>query len=93
MDIKIKTALSWFLVTLFFLGSIALITIGVDHFMNHMRTVSISETNIKQITNNGFVDLFVDLDNGILYVKGAGGTLTVMENTDGTPKIWKDYKK
>lgn len=34
--------------------------------------------------------IYVDKGTNVMYIKGTGdgGTLTVMLNTDGTPKIW-----
>lgn len=85
---KFKSVLSILITILVFAACIVVISIGVSYVMNNVRKVSFAETNISRLTNNGYIDLYKDNDTNVLYVRTETGTLTVMVNADGTPKIW-----
>ena len=87
-----KTILIWFFILLVVIGCVTAITLGVDHFASHIAKASFDETNIIQMTNNGYIDLYVDMDTSVVYVRAVNGTLTPMINADGTPKLWKAAK-
>lgn len=57
-----------------------------------MANVSAGQDNTMVLVESGSNYLiYADKDTGVMYLymgSGYGGGLTVMLNTDGTPKIW-----
>jgi len=87
---KFKNIINSILTVILMMAAVALFTFSVDHIANHMRKESFDETNIVQMTNNGYIDLYVDQETNVIYVRAVNGTLTPMVNADGTPKLWQN---
>lgn len=73
---------------LFITSALILTSIAIERIMYHFNTESFAETKIAQITDNGYIDLYVDTETNVVYVRAVNGTLTPMVNSDGTPKLW-----
>lgn len=55
-------------------------------------TANVSEEQdrmMEKVEDEWGYAIYVDKDTNVMYIKGSGGTFTVMLNADGTPKIWQ----
>lgn len=85
---KIGHAITTILLILLIACILILAPVGAKTLVNQIRGNSFAETKIVQKTNNGYIDLYVDTDTNVVYVRAVNGTLTPMVNADGSPKLW-----
>jgi hypothetical protein len=87
----LKRVLKWIGWVVLFMIAGLVVCLAVDNVSHRIEKISFEETNIEQLTNNGFIDLFRDTQTDVVYVRALNGTLTVMVNQNGSPKLWSDY--
>lgn len=87
---RARTILTYIAVAALVIIGFFIISLAADHVMEGLRKESFVETNIVQKTNNGYIDLYVDTETNVVYVRAVNGTLTAMVNSDGTPKLWTE---
>ena len=85
---KVGQAITTILLILFIACVLILTPVGAKTLINQINGNSFAETKIVQKTNNGYIDLYVDTDTNVVYVRAVNGTLTPMVNADGSPKLW-----
>ena len=85
---KVGHIITTILLILFIACVLILAPVGAKTLVNRIRGNSFAETKIVQKTNNGYIDLYVDTDTNVVYVRAVNGTLTPMINADGSPKLW-----
>ena len=85
---KVGQVITTILLILFIACILILAPVGAKTLINQMNGNSFAETKIVQKTNNGYIDLYVDTDTNVVYVRAVNGTLTPMINADGSPKLW-----
>lgn len=67
-----------------------------DHVKSVVTDVNLEESKFKQVEDNSIFAIVYDIDTKVMYSISKGGynqgTLTMLVNADGTPKLYEEDK-